>query len=222
MLAGLGGEVQRTMSIVMALLAPAWIGCASRQAPASFVKHYVELHRSRDIDGLLALHANDAEFMIPGQETIRGMEALRDLLEWDAVLETELTMAGISADGDTIFIDSLVERNKWFQAIGLPEVRYRSGTRIVLRGGRIVGTYPAPFDDDTQQRLRDRFEALVQWLREYRRDALEQLLPGGKFRYNAASARRWLEVLAEWNKSQRLEIRHGFTVDDAAMSREPG
>ncbi|MDP2470262.1 MAG: nuclear transport factor 2 family protein [Candidatus Palauibacterales bacterium] len=189
--------------VLTALAVLTWASCAKQQSPAAFVERYLELHRSRDVDALLALHTADAEFVIPGQEPLRGTAALRDLFEWDAVLGSELVMSGIRSDADTILIDSVIERNKWFQALGLVEVRHRAGTRIVLRDGRIAATYPAAFDDETQRRLMDRFQPLLRWLGEHRREALDQLLPGGKFRYDAATARLWLEVLAEWNTSRR-------------------
>jgi len=179
----------------------AYAGCTRRQDPATFVEHYVQLHRSGDIAGLLALHTADAEFVIVGQEPVRGTAALRDLFEWDAVLGSELVMSAIHSDGDTIVVDSVTERNRWFQAIGLAEVRHRPGTRIVLRDGRILGTYPAAFDDETQKRLIERFELLIHWLVENRPETMDQLMPGGKFRYDAASARLWLDVLAERNNS---------------------
>ncbi len=194
-------------TILMILVALVYTGCASQQDPARFVGHYVELLRSRDVEGLLALHTADAEFLIPGQEPIRGTSALRDLYEWDAVLRSELLMAGIRAERDTIVIDVLVERNRWFTALGLDEVRYKSGTRFVLDEGRIDGIYPAAFADETQQRLMERFQPLMDWLGEHRQDVLPQLLPGGRFRYDASTAKLWLEVLADWNTYQQRSER---------------
>lgn len=193
----------RLGTVLMVLVVLACTGCASQQDPARFLGHYVELQSSRDVEGLLALHTTDVEFLIPGQEPIRGTSALRDLYKWDAVLRSELLMGGIRTEGDTIVIDSIVERNEWFTALGLDEVRYMPGTRFVLEEGRIAGIYPAAFDDETQQRLMERFQPLMNWLGEHRPDALQQLLPGGRFRYDASTAELWLEVLADWNTSQQ-------------------
>jgi SnoaL-like protein len=187
--------------IVSAFVVLALGSCARGLDPGALVEHYVELHRSGDIDELLALHSDDAEFLIPGQEPIRRIAALRNLFEWDAVLKSELFMDSISAEGDTIVVDSVIERNKWFQAIGLSEARFQPGTRMVLKDGRIVGTYPAAFDAETQKRVAAGFERIVRWLRQYRPEALERLLPGGKFKYDAASAKLWLEVFEEWKSS---------------------
>jgi SnoaL-like domain len=194
---------RRSVLIVLAVMT--FAGCASRPDPAALVKRYIELHRSGDIEGLLSLHTADSEFLIPGQDPIRGTEALRDLFQWDHVLESELVMTGIRSVGDTIIIDSTIERNQWFRGLGLVEVHYGPGTRIVLKDGRIAGTYPAGFDDQTQQHLMERFQMLVQWISEHRADALDQLLPGQKFRYDAETAEHWLEILAEWNNAQQSD-----------------
>lgn len=195
------------MAAVLVVLMSA--GCASPQDPAAdpaaFIAEYVRLHRAGDVDGLLALHTADSEFLIPGQAPIHGTAALRDLFAWDAVLGAELAMAGIRALGDTILVDSLVERSRWFQAIGLAEVRYRPGTRMVLYEGRIAATRPAAFEEETRQRLTARFQAFMQWLGQHHPEAGAQLLPGGQFRYDAASARRWLELLTAWNAAQRSD-----------------
>lgn len=184
----------------LTICATVWCaGCTSRPDPAAFIERYVALHRTRNVDGLLGLHTAEAEFLIPGQPPIRGTIALRNLFEWDAVLESELVMSAINSNGDTIFVDSVTERNKWFQAMGLAEVRYQPGTKIVLRDGQIIGTYPATFDEATLRQFTRVFERLMQWLATQRPEALAQLLPEGRFKYDAASARLWLEVLAEWN-----------------------
>lgn len=195
--------MRQNKSIVIVLALMTIAGCVSQQDPSAFVERYIALHKSGDVEGLLSLHTADSEFLIPGREPVRGTQALRDLFQWDQVLESELVMTGVRSVGDTIIIDSTIERNRWFKALGLDEVQYGPGTRIVLKDGRIVGTYPAAFDDKTRQHLMGRFQSLVQWISEHRADDLDHLLPGQKFRYDAESAKLWLAVLAEWNKAQQ-------------------
>ncbi len=177
------------------------VGCV--RTKRAVVQRYVQLHRSHDIDGLLALHTSDAEFLIPGQHPIRGKEALRHLFEWDSVLGSELAMTGLSIAGDTILVDTVIERNRFFRALGLTEVRYQPGTRFVLRNGQIAGTYPAALSEESLKSGIEEYQHLFQWLSANRPDAYSRLLPGGLFRYNASNARLWLQVLAEWKQSKR-------------------
>ncbi len=178
-------------------------GCSNRTDANAFMNHYVNLHRAGDVQGLLSLHTADAEFVLSGKDTLRGLKELGDLFEADAVFQSRLTMAGIHAKGDTIFIDSITEKNKWFEAFGVKEVHYGPGTRIVLRNGLIKGTYPGPFDREIQERLRKRFQIFLGWVGENHPDVMQQLMPGGKFLHNAASARLWLKILSEWQASQQ-------------------
>lgn len=194
--------MRRLTASIAATMVLLGMACGTSPRPADFVQRYVDLHRVADVDGMLALHTEDSEFVIPGQGPIKGQEALRDLFAWDEVLESRLVMEQISTDGDTIHIDRIVERNKWFEGLGIPEVRYQPGTRMVLRDGRILGTYVSGFDKETEMLVGERFPRLMHWLSTDRPDALQSLLPGGKFRYDAASARLWLQVLADWNQQE--------------------
>jgi len=175
-------------------------GCGKKFEADRFAQKYVELHRSHNVDGLLALHTNDAEFIIPGQRPVRGKNALKDLFEWDAVLGSQLTMSDISMNGDTILINSITERNKFFLFLGIPEVRYQPGTRFVLRNGLIAGTYPSALTEESLKKGVEKYERLIQWLSANRPDTLERLMPGGKLTYNGANAKMWLEMFDEWKR----------------------
>lgn len=187
--------------VLVACMVLSLAACEEAFDPDAFVQHYVELHRARDIDGLLALHTDDAEFVIPGQNAVRGRKALRDLFEWDAVLDARLEMRDIHMEGDTIRVDTIIESNRFFEALGLPEVRYQPGTRFVLRDGLIAAVHAADLDEETLRRGLPAYQRLMAWLAANRPDDLARLMPDGKFRYDAESARRWLEVLEEWKRS---------------------
>lgn len=193
----------RAMLGLLLIVLGAWVpaGQAPSIAAAAFVDRYVALHAAGDVDGLLALHHEDAEFVIPGQDPVRGTAALRDLMEWDVALGSVVEMADVRLDGDAVVVDTIVERNRWFELLGVPEVRYRPGTRIVLRDRRIAGVHVSGFDADTQARVMDGFARMHAWLSEHRPADRDRLLPGGRFRYDAASARLWLEVLAAWRRA---------------------
>ncbi len=54
----------------------------------------------------------------------------------------------------------------------------------------------------TESRLLEQFQDRVQWLSANRPEGHRRLLPDGRFRYDASSARLWLQVLAEWEESK--------------------
>ena len=195
------------ISLVLAALGIfSWTGCSKQPDPAAFVQRYVDLHRAGNVAGLLAIHTPDSEFLLPDrEEPIRGKSALRDLFEYDAVLGSELVMTGVRTHGDTIFIDSVSEQNRFFRALGIDEVRYKPGTKFVLKNGLIAGTYPAPMDDETRERVGERVQTLLRWIKENRPRVLEQLQPGGMARYDAKAARILLETVKDWKTAQSPE-----------------
>jgi len=178
------------------------VGSENRPDPSGLLERYVELHHLGDVNGLIALHTEDAEFLIPGQVPIRGTSDLRNLMEWDAVLESELMMEGVTVDGDTISIEHVIERNRLFKALGVSEVRYQPGTRFVLRDRRVSGVYPSRFTPEIEVRVGKEFGELIEWMSKNRPQDYERLLPKGKFRYDGASARLWLQVVGDWNKAK--------------------
>ena len=187
---------------VLVLTILGFLGCSRKPDPNSLMQKYVERHRSGDIEELLAMHTDDSEFLLPGQQLIKGKTALRKLFEADSVFGSRLIMKGIRANGDTIIIDTVIERNKFFQALGIKEVLYTPGTKLILRNGLIAGTYPAPQEAETRRRILEQYQLLLQWMKKNRPEVLKQLLPDGKPKRGAEAARLWLKILAEWN-SQR-------------------
>ena len=53
------------------IVALSGVGCSTAQTPAELVREYMDLHRAGDIEGMTALHTEDCEFIIPGQEPAR-------------------------------------------------------------------------------------------------------------------------------------------------------
>lgn len=168
----------------------------------ALLAQYVARHSAGDVEGLLALHTEEAEFLIPGQPLIRGRRGLRDLYEWDAVLASALVVDGVSVEGDSLLIEQIVERNRFFAALGLAEVHYQPGSRFVIRNGLLSGIYPARFTAETEARLVEQFGQLFGWLSANRPHDAQRLLPNGKFRYDGAAARLWLDVLAAWHRAR--------------------
>lgn len=164
----------------------------------ALLDRYVAVHRAGDVEALLRMHTGDAMFTIEGGPSLAGWPSLRQLFEWDAALGAELEFGGVTADGDLLRIGEVTERNRLLRELGVEEVRYRPGVRFKLRGGLIQGVYVPGFDERSQQAIDGAFAPLVAWLSGRDPATLAQLLPGGRFRYDAASAARWLEVVAAW------------------------
>jgi len=179
-----------------------------RSPPAdglAVLDRYLAAHLAGDVEALLKLHTGDAMFTVEGRPPLAGWDALRALYGWDTALGSELEFADVALDGDLLRVGAAVERNRLFGELGVPEVRYRPGLRIKLRGELIQGIYVPGFDEPSQQAVDEAFRPVLAWLGEHDPATLAALLPDGRFRYDAASAARWLEVVAAWRAATAPE-----------------
>ncbi len=162
---------------------------------------YLAAYVAGDVDALLRLHTGDVMFTVDGVLSRQGWDPLRDLYQWNAALGSEIEFDGVTVEGDLVRIDAAVERNRVLRELGIEEVRYRPGMRLKLRGQLIQGIYIPGLDEPSRQAVDAALEPVIGWLRKNDPATLEQLMPGGEFRYDAASAARWLEVVAKWREA---------------------
>lgn len=162
---------------------------------------YLAAYLAGDVDALLRLHTGDAMFTVQDEPGRQGWESLRDLYEWNAALGGQLEFTQVDVDGDLIRIASVAERNRLLRELGIEEVHHRPGTRFKLRGQLVQGIYLPGLEESSRQALDAALEPVIAWLRQNDRATLGRLMPGGEFRYDAASAAHWLEVVAAWREA---------------------
>jgi len=79
-------------------------------------------------------------FVIPGENPIVGKAALRDLFESDAATNSVLVFKDMVTTRDTVIVNSIKERNDFLRYLGVPELHYAPGTKIVFNKGLIQKT----------------------------------------------------------------------------------
>jgi hypothetical protein len=158
-------------------------------------ERYFRAHNSRDLDSVGALLTEDAEFELAGVWTIRGREQVLRLAQWDAALNTRLEPAELQAEGGTVSC-RLTERNDWFRAVGIEEIRYERG-ELHMVGGR-VARIRAVMDPEGFGAIAEVLGRITKWAKQACSDELSALMPAGQFQYNGPNARRWLMLLARW------------------------
>lgn len=171
------------------------VGCPGNPNRVAIFERHVDAVNRNAIEEALSLYTADAEFMIPGQRPIRGTDAMRSLLEWDAVLGTRLEFSGFEERGETLFVASGTERNAWFSGVGLESIEYGAGLRVVFEGDLIAGIYPSGLTPKSASELETRVGAFMTWAGTHAPDELERLLPEGYFQYDSQSARAWIRLL---------------------------
>ncbi len=104
--------------------------------PKEVTRLYLARHNAHDVDGVMALFADDAHYEIPGRLVRHGKAEIRQTEEWEAAVHDQLRAGDlVQADHEVCF--RAFEANDWLRASGVEELRYTSVT-VKVRNGRIV------------------------------------------------------------------------------------
>lgn len=104
--------------------------------PKEVARLYLARHNAHDVDGVMALFAEDARFEIPGRLVRCGKEEIRQTEEWEAAVHDHLRAGDlVEADAEVSF--RAFETNDWLSAAGVAELRYTSMT-VEVRDGYIA------------------------------------------------------------------------------------
>lgn len=101
--------------------------------PKEVVHLYLARHNAHDVEGVMALFADDARYEIPGRLVRCGKAEIRQTEEWEAAVHDHLRAGDlVQADHEVTF--RAFEANDWLRASGIEEVRYTSMTIEVCKG----------------------------------------------------------------------------------------
>ena len=160
---------------------------------------YFQAHNNQDLDAGLALIADDVIFEAIGSQKMRGKEALQMLGEWDAALNSHLSVSNFQERGNVVTCD-VVEQNDWCHAAGIPELHYDI-CRIEVRDGKI-SRVATRLDAASNQALSHVLRQVINWAMVHRQRELHQLMPNGEFVYDPRYAPAWLALMNQWRVSQ--------------------
>jgi ketosteroid isomerase-like protein len=80
-----------------------------------FCERFAALYSAHDLDGLMAMYAEDAEFQVVDQpEPLRGRTAIRQYLQaqFDAFPDVHVELGTILVDGSSFADEGLVNRHQ--------------------------------------------------------------------------------------------------------------
>ena len=186
--------------IILALL---FLACAEEPTPEQIVRNYIDAQNGHIISEKLEDIDEKTIFQIPGSGTsLTGIDEIKKRSQYDSVLNTQLTIISLIADGNTI-ICGVIENNLWLETAGLPPMAYDSSIFYVI-GGKIrkIIAYP---DDTSMYLMSSTFNNFTDWLIKERFEAAREMMPDGEFQYSAQNARRILSLLRDWRNSDSLE-----------------
>ncbi|GBD87937.1 hypothetical protein BMS3Abin03_01871 [bacterium BMS3Abin03] len=174
------------------------IGCEAKKSNIDTFNKYISAHNSHNVSKTIKCFSNNATFELPGQDTLLGIDKILSLEEWDAALNSNLKVSSFVERGDTLIVNSIIERNDLFKNMGIDSVVYNPGTRIVFKDGLIKAIKPSPLLQESRERIINKLQMFMNWAKLVRPDELKVLLPDGKFIYKKKNAIKWVTLLKEW------------------------
>jgi limonene-1,2-epoxide hydrolase len=188
-------------SSLLVLFAIAIASCSPKPSPVEVVKEYEEAYNGYRGHTLLSLVAHDITFEVVGQFVVKGKEDVRQVVEHDFALDVHMTIIRFATKGDTVFCD-WTETDDWLKTAGIGEARYTG--RFVFEDGliKLMEGKPAP---ETDQAFNQVLNPLMEWASKERPEQLAQMMPEGKFVYNAENAMKSLALLREWQEATKSE-----------------
>jgi hypothetical protein len=183
--------MKTTIIIILSLFT---ISCT--QNSLKLVKTYEKLHNIHDIVGAMSLYHSEIEFELVGTWIKSGKEEIRELEEWDRVLNSNLKFESIYVKGDSVFC-KVIEKNDWFKAVGIKQIVH-DPTIFVVSNGLIKKIIANPKKEVGEQ-IGAKIGSIYSWSNITNDNTINELIKDGEFIYSEESAKKWLTLLKKWN-----------------------
>lgn len=204
----------------MSLLA----GCGISQAQdteeqaRALITTYIERHNSHDLNGVMALYADDAVFYLSmGRPPVHGREAIEGLERFDVAAGSTIYPQNVSVERDgklwRVHIKGAIEHSEIFEAAGVSIVMAQAiRDAFVLRDSRIVAVHQPDLEPACSNIVLSAFRGAVAWLIAENDPRQEQLVENGFIKLTPATIPDVIALLREWRQTS------GVKPDPLAMS----
>ena len=189
-------KISKTLLSILLLL-PLIFSCS--QNLTQLTQHYPTVYNTRNVNDIVNLYADDAVFEVMGQFSLNGKDQIRGITKYDSVLNIKMSVSNIETVRDSVFCN-LSETNDWLQIAEIGEAHY--SVIFVFKDG-LISKISASAKPETAKAFNNVLTTLMIWAKENRSDLLNEMMPEGKFIYNAENAMKTLTLLTEWNESTK-------------------
>ena len=164
----------------------------------SIVESYQILHNDGQVDDLMELFTDDAEFELVGQTTLKG-DSLQAIHDYDTAIDSRLAFINCDAQGNTVTCQ-VVEFNNWLEKAGLQPLFYTSSV-FTLEDDKIA-RISSTMSPQSVQSIGETLQAFVPWLMANRAEVASPLFSGeGAFIYSYDNGELVLQLLSEWREA---------------------
>jgi len=167
------------------------------KSPSDLTKRYAETYNTHNVKKIGSLYADDAVFKVVEQFSLNGKDQIRNITRYDSVLNIHMSISNIKMHEDTAFCN-LTETNDWLKTAEIGEAYYT--VKFVFHNG-LIRQLQAEAKPETQQAFNQVLSHLMKWASENKATILTEMMPEGRFIYNAENARKSLALLRSWKDS---------------------
>lgn len=162
------------------------------------VKNYEQAYNSHDLEQIMSFYADDIKFEVVDVVELSGKIEVKGLTEYDIALNIQLMFENIKVRGDSAICD-LTENNDWLKAMNIEAAHY-SPTIFIFEDG-LIQQIKATETPETKDAISSAVKALKEWTSKNRPEKLKEMMPEGKFVYNAINAKKVIELIHEWEEA---------------------
>jgi len=162
-------------------------------------QNYPIVYNTHNVNDIVNLYADDAVFEVMGQFSLNGKDQIRDITKYDSVLNINMSVSNIETVRDSVFCN-LSETNDWLQIAEIGEAHY--SVIFIFKDG-LIGKIIASAKPETAKAFNNVLTPLMIWAKENRSDLITEMMPGGKFIYDAENAMKTLNLLTEWKENTK-------------------
>jgi len=161
------------------------------------VREHIKNVNNNDVKKNLTFFTDDIVFITDIPRKLTGKDQLKDLMEWDVVKKTQLTIDDIKVEGTTV-IAKLIEKNEADRLVGIEEYPFIA---IFKFRGRLIEEVKLE-SLPVAKLLDEKYKSFDEWAgKEHPQESSKM----EKDRPSAEKARLFLSLLKEWRDRTSTE-----------------
>ena len=189
-------KVKTTFALISILiLLVLTVSCGD--GPEAKIKAFEEAINSHDVDAVLAFYTEPVTIEMGRTSRPLTETELRPLAEWDSIVNTQVSFTVKETRGDTVFC-SKTETNDWYKAFTIDTIYFDPWIAVFEEGKIRQITYI--HTRESIRKMAEAYKGFYDWAYEERPIKLKELMPEGQPIRGVTSAKKWMEILAEWRE----------------------
>lgn len=160
---------------------------------------YQEAHNAHDVEKALSFFNPDIRYGMTGVWVKEGIEEVRALEAWDAVLNSKMNYHVLKVRQSRMNC-SATETNDWLKLAEIEEIEYTS-IKFEFEGNRIQHIR-AQLAGKSEWAIDQAVNAVLRWALEALPDEVQSLIPRGNFLHSEGHAKRWLKLVQDWKDAR--------------------